>query len=104
MSAAGALIAMSAQRSGAATGDGQQHLLISSALSRLVQPHAHASAALEAASFKSGFQKLHFARTTILGFWSLAECRVARRRLVVAVEVLCEQTKGFSPAERGISM
>jgi hypothetical protein len=28
MSAAGALIAMSAQRRGAATGDGQQHLLM----------------------------------------------------------------------------
>jgi hypothetical protein len=28
------------------------------------------------------FQKLRFARTTILGFWGLAECRVAGRRLV----------------------
>src|SRR5258706_10298552 len=39
-----------------------------------------------------------------LGFWSLAECRVTGRRLVVAVEVLCGHTRGFAPAERGISM
>src|SRR5258706_8254771 len=39
-----------------------------------------------------------------LGFWSLAECRVAGRRLVVAVEVLCGHTRGFAPTERGISM
>jgi hypothetical protein len=103
MSAAGALIAMSAQRSGAATGDGQQHLLmlpadppatalyevvtstvndvghlqrrsvhalrdtpatyLSAAPSRLAQPHAHASAALKAASFKSAFDQVHVAST-----------------------------------------
>jgi hypothetical protein len=39
MSAAGALIAMSAQRSGAATGDSQQHLLMSPANPPVTQRH-----------------------------------------------------------------